>query len=65
MITEKMAELEQICKKLETGKTSLEESLVLYERGRLLAAECEEYLKTAEQRMTVTVINDEQATDRR
>jgi exodeoxyribonuclease VII small subunit len=45
------AELQEIVTKLESGNTSLEEALALYERGRTLAKVCTELLDKAELRI--------------
>lgn len=42
------AELEETVRKLEAGGLSLEESLILYERGQALAAYCNTQLEEAE-----------------
>jgi exodeoxyribonuclease VII small subunit len=44
-------ELQGIVTKLESGKTSLEETLVLYERGQKLAKLCAKLLDQAELRI--------------
>lgn len=46
-----LAELESIVKRLEGGDLALEESLILYERGMKLSAECREQLEAAETRV--------------
>ena len=45
---EAAAELEQIVNQLEEGQLSLEDTLVLYERGQLLSKQCTELLNQAE-----------------
>ena len=45
------AQLQEIVTKLESGGTSLEEALALYERGRVLAKACTELLDKAELRI--------------
>ncbi len=45
------AELQEIVAKLESGGTTLEEALVYYERGRVLAKSCAELLDKAELRI--------------
>ncbi len=45
------AELQEVVTKLESGGTSLEEALALYERGRVLAKTCAELLDKAELRI--------------
>ena len=42
------AELEQMVSRLEDGGLTLEESLVVFERGRMLAAYCSQQLEEAE-----------------
>jgi exodeoxyribonuclease VII small subunit len=49
------AELEAVVAALEEGRTSLEESLKLFERGQALSSRCAELLKKAE--LTVTELN--------
>ena len=44
---EALAELEAIVARLEEGDLSLEESLVLFERGQALADQCNEQLSAA------------------
>ncbi len=44
-------ELIQVVQKLETGGTSLEESLTLWERGETLAAICQQWLDGARARL--------------
>jgi exodeoxyribonuclease VII small subunit len=44
-------ELQEIVTKLESGGTTLEEALALYERGRVLAKTCAELLDKAELRI--------------
>jgi len=46
------AELDSIVRRLESGELPLEESVALYERGRLLAAHCQRLLDGAELRIT-------------
>jgi exodeoxyribonuclease VII small subunit len=45
------AELQDIINKLESGELSLEDSVTLYERGRKLAAFCQDVLDKAELRV--------------
>lgn len=45
---EAAAELEQIVNQLEEGQISLEDTLVLYERGQLLSKHCTDLLNAAE-----------------
>ncbi len=46
-----LAELEQIITALENGKTSLQESLALFERGQALAQRCAGLLEETELRV--------------
>lgn len=46
------AELDTIVRRLESGDLPLEESVALYERGRVLAAHCQRMLDGAELRIT-------------
>lgn len=46
------AELEQIVTRLDSGELSLDESVGLFERGRLLAEFCQSLLDHAELRVT-------------
>lgn len=48
---EALEDLEQIVARLEDGKLSLEESLVLFERGIRLVRLCSARLESAEQRI--------------
>ncbi|VVB63228.1 Exodeoxyribonuclease 7 small subunit [uncultured archaeon] len=48
---EALEDLEQIIGRLEDGKLSLEESLVLFERGIRLVRLCSSRLESAEQRI--------------
>lgn len=45
------AELDQVVARLQEGGLSLEESLALFERGMLLARQCEAQLEQAELRV--------------
>ena len=51
-----LAELERIVAELESGKTDLERSIDVYERGSLLKAHCEAKLKEAQLRVERIVI---------
>ena len=44
---ESLAKLEEIVKKLESGDSTLEESIELYSKGAKLAAECSRMLENA------------------
>lgn len=46
-----LKELEDLTRRLESGEASLEDSIILYERGALLKAHCEEKLKSAQMRV--------------
>lgn len=46
-----LEELEALVAKLESGQASLEDSIILYERGALLKAHCEDRLKRAQMRV--------------
>ncbi len=46
-----LAQLEEIVTKLESGKVDLEQSIAIYERGRILKEHCENLLKDAEARI--------------
>ena len=45
------AELEEVVHRLETGGVPLEESLALWERGELLARQCQDWLDGARRRL--------------
>jgi exodeoxyribonuclease VII small subunit len=48
---EAIAELENIVDKLEKGQLSLDESLVIFEKGIKLVRECNDKLKSAQQKV--------------
>lgn len=48
---ESLAELEGIVEKLEKGQLSLDESLMLFEKGIKLVRECNDRLKSAQQKV--------------
>lgn len=48
---ESLAELESIVEKLEKGQLSLDESLLLFEKGIKLVRECNDKLKNAQQKV--------------
>ena len=48
---EAWAELEGILERLERGELTLDESVALFERGRMLAAHCQRLLDRAELRV--------------
>lgn len=54
-----LKELETLTLKLEKGEASLEESIVLFERGAALKAHCEAKLKEAQMRVDQIVENKE------
>lgn len=51
-------ELVDVVRRLESGGTSLEESLALWERGELLAQVCQQWLDGARQRLEAAVAPD-------
>ncbi|MCD4525562.1 exodeoxyribonuclease VII small subunit [Nocardioides sp. cx-173] len=55
-------ELLDVVRRLETGGTTLEESLALWERGEQLATICQEWLDGARQRLDAVLAqqNDQQ-----
>lgn len=48
---EELLELESIVEKLEKGQLSLDESLLLFEKGIKLVRECNDKLKSAQQKV--------------
>ena len=56
-------ELIQVVQKLETGGTSLEESLSLWERGEELAAICQRWLDGARARLAAASGNETTETE--
>ena len=54
-------ELVEVVRRLETGGTSLEEALALWERGEELAAVCERFLEGARARLEAAVAAREEA----
>ncbi len=50
-----VSELESLVERLEQGDISLEDSLKLYERGVLLARDCQEALQAAEQKVQMLI----------
>lgn len=58
--TDKMAELENILKDLESDSLSLDSALVKYERGVALVRECRAYLANAQQKITALSENGEE-----
>lgn len=53
---EALRELETIVRRLEEGKTSLEEAIKAYERGAALRSHCEKKLKDARLRVEQIVV---------
>lgn len=51
-----LKELETIVRRLEEGKTSLEEAMTAYERGAALRAHCDKKLKDARLRVEQIVV---------
>jgi len=51
-------ELVEVVRKLETGGTTLEESLTLWERGEELAAICQQWLDGARKRLDAAMKAD-------
>jgi len=58
-----MERLEQIVRKLETGKTTLEESIELYTEGVKLVKTCGDELKKAESKVKMLTIGEEGVTE--
>jgi exodeoxyribonuclease VII small subunit len=52
-----LAELEAIVRDLETGKTSLEDSINAYERGVSLRTHCEKKLREAQAKIEKITVN--------
>lgn len=52
-------ELVEVVRTLEAGGTSLEESLVLWERGEKLATICQTWLDGARERLDAAVAQDD------
>jgi len=48
-----LEELDKLVEKMELGESSLEESLVDFERGVVLTRQCQESLKAAEQKVQI------------
>ena len=55
---EARAELIEVVRALETGGTTLEESLALWERGEKLATICQEWLDGARTRLDAAIEKD-------
>jgi exodeoxyribonuclease VII small subunit len=56
---EARAELIDVVRALETGGTTLEESLALWERGERLATICQEWLDGARRRLDAAIEGDD------
>lgn len=56
-------ELLDVVRRLETGGSTLEESLSLWERGEALATRCQELLDGAQQRLDAVAAAQESADD--
>jgi exodeoxyribonuclease VII small subunit len=56
---EALTELEAIVRRLEEGKTNLEDAIKAYERGATLKAHCEKKLKDARLRVEQIVIGSD------
>jgi exodeoxyribonuclease VII small subunit len=54
-------ELVEVVRRLETGGTTLEDSLALWERGEELATICQEWLDGARARLDAAMAGDEDA----
>ncbi len=52
-------ELVDVVRRLESGGTSLEDSLALWERGEKLAQVCQEWLDGAKRRLDAAIAGDE------
>ncbi len=50
---EKMEDLEEIVKKLESGELNLDKSVEEFEKGILMAKECNKILEEAEKKITI------------
>lgn len=60
---DKIKELETIINELESGNTSLEESIDKYTKAMKLAKECDEELKMVTQKVSQLVLDDNSVTD--
>lgn len=56
-------ELADVVRRLETGGTTLEEALALWEQGERLAAICQEWLDGARRRLTAAAEQSAQKSD--
>ncbi len=48
---EKLERIDEIVKKLETGRVDLDEAIALFKEGKELARECESMLKSAQEQV--------------
>ncbi|MDD6734820.1 MAG: exodeoxyribonuclease VII small subunit [Clostridiales bacterium] len=55
MFEKSIKELEEIVAKLESGDTTLDESLELFEKGIKLSKECNQMLDKAEKKVSVLI----------
>lgn len=55
---ESVADLEKVVRELEGGTLSLDDSLRAFERGILLARECEKHLTAAKGRIEQVLVNE-------
>ena len=53
-----LQELEEVVRKLESGQTTLEEAIALYERGSILKSRCESILNEARVKIEQIVMKD-------
>lgn len=60
---DKIKELETIISELESGNTSLEESIDKYTKAMKLAKECDEELKNVEEKISKIVLDDGKVED--
>lgn len=63
MFEKSIKELEETVAKLESGDTTLSESLELFEKGIKLAKECNEMLDKAEKKVSVLIGGEKKAFD--
>ncbi len=57
---EARAELVEVVRQLETGGTTLEESLALWERGERLATVCQDWIDGARERLEAVLAEDDE-----
>lgn len=60
---EKLKQLEDVVKELETGKLNLEESVKKFEQGMKLSKECNEMLQNAEKRINILIKKEDGVTE--